>query len=281
MKKLKCEVCSKEWYVEDSKMDEFNTCPFCEISIQEKIVISEFNSLDKAIYSAIMSRGIEILQHPQQLLGYLMDIEPKLKKEIRIFSKIFNEEYMIYVKDIFEKKGKDMEAAIEKLRYLLIENEGLSEKWVDMICGSLFGAVSYINKDIENKDIDTSNIVDNTDNTTDVKFSTPQLVHKTKKKKIIIIILSILFVISNMNTIIGSIPYLIISAICGAIAGNIMNNNKGFLFNIILGLIGGIVGGIIFEILGVSVSGFIGNIICGVIGSCIVIYIVRFMSKFV
>ncbi len=146
MKKLKCEVCSKEWYIENNKVDKLNGCPFCVASIQKKGAIKEVNSLEKAIYSAITHTGIEILENSRQLSSYLMDIAPKLKKEIRIFSKIFNEQYMLYLKDGLEQE--DAEIVIRKLKYLFVENEGLSENWADMVCESLLKAIMNINQDI-------------------------------------------------------------------------------------------------------------------------------------
>ncbi len=165
MKKLKCKVCLKEWYVENSEVESLNVCPFCEVSIREKIMITEFDSLDKAIYSAIINKGIEILQYPQQLSGYLMDIAPKLKKEIRILSKTLDKEYMIYLKEIFEKEKTDNEIIIKKLKHLFIENEGLSENWADMICEALLEAIMYA------KGIGMSSIVANV---TDVEFLVEQ-----------------------------------------------------------------------------------------------------------
>lgn len=68
---------------------------------------------------------------------------------------------------------------------------------------------------------------------------------------------------------------LIIGAICGYLAGNIMKTGFGLLGNIILGVIGGFVGGLLFGLVGLSASGILGNIICGVVGSCVVIWVAR------
>lgn len=143
MKKLKCRECSEIWYVDESDLDKLSVCPFCVVPIWEQKVITEFDTLDKAIYGAIKNMGIDIFQNHRQLSGYLMDMAPNLKKEIRIFTKTINEEYMVYVKNAFEQDERNAEIAINKLKNLFIEDEGLSEKWADMLCESLFGAVLY------------------------------------------------------------------------------------------------------------------------------------------
>lgn len=149
MKKLKCRECSEIWYVDESDLDKLSVCPFCAVPIWEQKVIMEFDTLDKAIYSAIKNMGIDILQNHRQLSGYLMDMAPGLKKEIRIFTKTINEEYLVYVKNAFEEDARNAEITINKLRNLFIEDEGLSENWADMICSNLYEAVLRSKNSVE------------------------------------------------------------------------------------------------------------------------------------
>lgn len=144
MKKLKCKVCEKEWYVENNVLDKINVCPFCAVSFREKMEIKVFDSLDKAIYGAISKKGIDILQNMRQLSGYLLDIAPSLKKEIHIFSKAISEDYARYIKTTFEQDEESAKITINKLRHLLITEEGLSGEWADLICNQLLGAISYM-----------------------------------------------------------------------------------------------------------------------------------------
>lgn len=73
----------------------------------------------------------------------------------------------------------------------------------------------------------------------------------------------------------GWLGAIIIGALAGWIAENIMKSNQGLLMNIILGIIGAIVANALFSIVGVGFGGIIGNLIAGVIGACILIWLGR------
>lgn len=143
MKKIKCESCAGTWIVEDTDLENQRVCPYCATSIYGEVEFSEYDSLDKAIYGAIQKMGKGILQNPRQLSGFLMDTAPALKKEIRIFSKTVNEDYIGYIKSAFEQEVEIAEATINKLHHLFVEEEGLSDSWADMICAGLHGAILY------------------------------------------------------------------------------------------------------------------------------------------
>lgn len=74
---------------------------------------------------------------------------------------------------------------------------------------------------------------------------------------------------------------IIIGAICGWLAGNIMKGDGfGLIVNIILGIVGGIVGNFLFNTLGISIgSGVINDILTGLAGSAVVLFIASFFSK--
>ena len=66
-------------------------------------------------------------------------------------------------------------------------------------------------------------------------------------------------------TLTGSIIFLVIGAVAGWIAGQIMRGGGFGLFgNIVVGVIGALIGGWLFGLLGIAVGGLIGSIIAAV-----------------
>ena len=72
---------------------------------------------------------------------------------------------------------------------------------------------------------------------------------------------------------------LLIGGIAGWLAGVLMSSPQKWWMNIIIGLIGGVIGSIVLKIFGITGHGFIGGIIVSVIGSCILIFIIKQLSK--
>ncbi|MEE0913156.1 MAG: tetratricopeptide repeat protein [Ruminococcus sp.] len=144
MKKLICKNCSGKWIVSNEDYYNLKKCPYCSNQLFEKRNFSEIDSLDKAIYNAIERWGVEVFQNPQKLSGYMLDMVPELKKEIRIFSKALLPQFVKYVIDAFN--GKESEAIIQfkKLKEELIDNEGLSDAWGELIYKSLYNTYSYM-----------------------------------------------------------------------------------------------------------------------------------------
>lgn len=64
---------------------------------------------------------------------------------------------------------------------------------------------------------------------------------------------------------------LIVGAVSGWLAGEIMHNRGTLLRNIALGIVGGLVGGFVLGLIGLSGHGIIGNIVVSVIGACVLI----------
>lgn len=74
--------------------------------------------------------------------------------------------------------------------------------------------------------------------------------------------------------------FLVIGAIAGWLAGNLMKGGGFGLFgNIIVGVIGAVVGGWVFGFLGVTASGFIGSLITAVVGAGILLFVVGLFKK--
>lgn len=167
MKSLKCESCAGIWMVEDADLEKQKVCPYCTVSIQGDIEFSEYDSLDKAIFGAVSQMGKGVLMNPRQLCGFMLDTAPGLRKEIRIFSKTVNEDYVGYIKSAFEQEVEDAEVTINKLHHLFIEEEGLSDNWADMLCTGLYGAILYTKgvgtTRIINVEIEDFTIVQNSD----------------------------------------------------------------------------------------------------------------------
>ena len=67
---------------------------------------------------------------------------------------------------------------------------------------------------------------------------------------------------------------IIIGALTGALAGNIMHSHHGLIMIIIIGMVGSTVGHFLFGLIGFSASGLAGFIV-DIIGACIVIALAR------
>ena len=77
------------------------------------------------------------------------------------------------------------------------------------------------------------------------------------------------------------IYYIIIGAVAGWLAGNIMKGGGfGLGMNILLGIIGGVVGGWVFGMLGISSDGgTIGSLVTSVVGAVLILYVGRLIKK--
>ena len=79
--------------------------------------------------------------------------------------------------------------------------------------------------------------------------------------------------------LVGILISLVLGAIAGWLAGKIMGSEGSLLRNIILGIIGGVVGSIVLGLIGIGGSGYLGTIIVSVVGACLVIWVVRLITK--
>ena len=77
----------------------------------------------------------------------------------------------------------------------------------------------------------------------------------------------------------GFVIGILVGAVSGWLAGQIMNTQFSMLGNIGVGVIGGFVGSLLLSVIGIHGSGVIGNIIVSVIGACVFIAIVRAVKK--
>jgi uncharacterized membrane protein YeaQ/YmgE (transglycosylase-associated protein family) len=81
-------------------------------------------------------------------------------------------------------------------------------------------------------------------------------------------------------TVSGLIIFLVIGAIAGWLAGQIMKGGGfGLLGDIVVGVIGSVIGGWLFSLLGIAVGGLIGSIIAALVGAIILIAVIRLIKR--
>lgn len=109
-----------------------------------------------------------------KISGFLYDVVPELKKEIKIFTKTFDEEYLALYRDSFSQDLKSVELTMNKLRQFFIEEEGLSEIWADILCENCYQAVMYYHGE-GLPEIMLAEISD-----WEAKFQEPQIIYKDR-----------------------------------------------------------------------------------------------------
>src|SRR5262249_18484929 len=81
-------------------------------------------------------------------------------------------------------------------------------------------------------------------------------------------------------TLLGFIIFLVVGAVAGWIAGQIMRGSGyGLVGNIVVGVIGALIGGWLFGVLGIAAGGLIGSIIAAVIGAIILLALLRLIRR--
>lgn len=76
------------------------------------------------------------------------------------------------------------------------------------------------------------------------------------------------------------ILFLIIGAVAGWLAGNIMKGRGfGVLGNIVVGIVGSFLGGMLFGALGLKAFGLIGSLITATVGAVVLLYLISLMKK--
>ena len=74
--------------------------------------------------------------------------------------------------------------------------------------------------------------------------------------------------------------WLLIGAIAGWIAGNIMRGGGfGLLGNIVVGIVGALVGGWVFGLMGIAAGGTLGSLVTAVVGACVLLFIVSLVKR--
>ena len=83
------------------------------------------------------------------------------------------------------------------------------------------------------------------------------------------------------NDKMGLIVFLIVGAIAGWLAGQVMKGGGyGLIGDIVVGILGAIVAGFLFPSLGIMLgAGVIGQIISAAIGACILLFVFRLVKR--
>jgi uncharacterized membrane protein YeaQ/YmgE (transglycosylase-associated protein family) len=81
----------------------------------------------------------------------------------------------------------------------------------------------------------------------------------------------------------GIIGWIIIGGLAGWIASKIMNTDaqQGIILNIVVGIVGGLIGGFLLGVFGVDTdgSGIIISFITALIGACLLLFVVKAVTK--
>lgn len=76
------------------------------------------------------------------------------------------------------------------------------------------------------------------------------------------------------------IAFLILGALAGWLAGNIMKGRGfGLLGNIVVGIVGSVLGGLLFNALGLQAFGFIGSLITATVGAVVLLYLISLIKR--
>ncbi len=81
-------------------------------------------------------------------------------------------------------------------------------------------------------------------------------------------------------TLTGLIIFLLIGAVAGWLAGQIMRSGGfGILGNIVIGVIGALIGARLFGELGIAAGGLVGSIIAATVGAVILLAPIRLIKR--
>ena len=138
--------CRNEWYVDESLSGSVSSCPFCRAEIPRPLKPENIDTLGKAIYSAVSALDLDILSQGSRMKGYLMDTVcdmPELKKEIRLFFKFFNQDYLSRYKEAFSGNLTEASSVLSRIEYYLVEDEALDKGRARQMIEGCMEAVRY------------------------------------------------------------------------------------------------------------------------------------------
>lgn len=79
---------------------------------------------------------------------------------------------------------------------------------------------------------------------------------------------------------VGVLLWLVVGAIAGWLAGVVMKGGGfGLIGDIIVGLIGAVIGGFLFGLVNAGPYGLIGSILVAFVGACVLIGVVRLLTR--
>lgn len=135
MKRIKCLNCGMAWYVEDNFIKDIKVCTFCDNPVTSyEDEVPDNNSIVGLLCNIAKKQGTDILSS-SRLFAYMSDLAPQLEKEIRIFSRSFNDEYLNMLQNAFVSDSDDAIHDLNKIKICLMD-EAMSEEWADKIVES-------------------------------------------------------------------------------------------------------------------------------------------------
>ena len=150
---MKCECCLVEWDIQISGDRKVKFCPFCGERIVEKEPES-FSDLIECFKYLKNKYSYTIFFDNKRILSLVSDFMPGLMVEIRILRIVLDSG--VY-KQLFDKNGNIITLNIDKTKYTLINDYGISEIWANK-------SIDWVAKAFEPseaKDVHTSQKVDN------------------------------------------------------------------------------------------------------------------------
>lgn len=123
--RLKCEKCFEEWSIQGLGDRIVKYCPFCGSEYKEKEP-EGFSSLVDCFKYLKRRFTYTVFFEPKKILSYVSDYMPELMVEKRILKVAL--EAGVY-KQLLDDAGCIVELNIEKTKFTLVNDYGLSEKW--------------------------------------------------------------------------------------------------------------------------------------------------------
>lgn len=89
-----------------------------------------------------------------------------------------------------------------------------------------------------------------------------------------------LFVFSPPPLTMDVLWFLIIGAVAGWIAGEIVRGDGfGLVGNLVVGIVGAVIGGFLFSLLGISTYGLTGSLVMAIIGAIVLLFLVNMVRS--
>jgi len=143
MQEFICKNCNRLWYVKKEFEDDVKTCPFCALEVTNDKAPPEIivDSFENAIYKIITDKTTSILTERNKFFAYLRDIAPEYRKETNIASKSCDDKFLNTLYVSATQCHSELTITIAKLKNNLINDEGMSDSWANLICDSFLGAI--------------------------------------------------------------------------------------------------------------------------------------------
>jgi uncharacterized membrane protein YeaQ/YmgE (transglycosylase-associated protein family) len=87
-------------------------------------------------------------------------------------------------------------------------------------------------------------------------------------------------VLGDINLTVSTVVWwLVVGLIAGVLAGFVMRGGYGIVGDIVIGIVGAFLGGFLASLLGIGASGFVATVIIAFVGACILIALLRMVSR--